>query len=952
MRRGVLIALVGASVLWATAGCGGSGDSSSSGGNSSGTASGGGTAGNGQGGGTNTGGSNNTGSSSSGSGQGGMGTGGSGQGGMGTGGSGQGGMGTGGSGQGGNNIICNDGDTQACYNGPMGTQGVGACVAGTQTCANNAWGACVGEVMPGNEVCDAVDNDCNGQTDEGFGSDTCGQGACQVTVQLCVNGVPQQCMPLPPQVNQDACGGMDDNCDGVVNGGCSCVNGDTTPCYTGPMGTQGVGVCKPGTQTCVMGSWGACAGDTTPSAETCDGLDNNCSGSIDEGFAPLNCGVGACQASTAACINGVPQQCVPGQPSAETCDGIDNNCNGQVDDGFAPISCGVGQCANTVPACVNGQPNVCNPKQPQSEVCDGLDNDCNGTADNGNPGGGVQCPTGLPGLCGPGVTACTNGSIVCNQTIFPTSETCDGLDNNCNGFADEGSPGSGQACSTGLQGVCMAGTTACTNGSLACNQNTASSAEMCDGLDNDCDGVVDDGNPGSGVDCITGLQGLCGLGKTTCQNGQLACVQQFFPSAETCDGLDNNCDGAIDENNPGGGGNCSTGQPGICNSGTNFCLNAQIVCIQNQSPQATDICGNGVDDNCNGQTDENIDADGDGWGTCQGDCCDAAGACSNTPALVNPGAYEVLNNSINDDCDAATSDTVAPADCSPPPLQTPTTATKLAQAMDICNFTTANPPLPQKKWGIISAVLTSANGLAGAPSDIQVGVLNNYGNILPKKGGTFASISSGTARDQGDAGYVIPHGNGWNLGTTSVPPAVYLNAHGGQLQTAPGCTTANDANDSANLKLQIRVPTNAKSFSYQFRFFSAEYPEWVCDLYNDFYLALLTSNAAGIPADHNISFDTNNNPVSVNVGFFDVCQGCPAGTNDLINTGMGGTNGALNDGGGTVWLTTTSPIVSGENMTIEFMIWDTGDHLWDSAAILDNFKWDVNTATVGTVGGQ
>jgi hypothetical protein len=58
------------------------------------------------------------------------------------------------------------------------------------------------------------------------------------------------------------------------------------------------------------------------------------------------------------------------------------------------------------------------------------------------------------------------------------------------------------------------------------------------------------------------------------------------------------------------------------------------------------------------------------------------------------------------------------------------------------------------------------------------------------------------------------------------------------------------------------------------------------------------------------------------------------------------------DGGGTKWLLTTSPITPGEDMTIEFMTWDTGDHLYDSLTLLDDFQWDVNPAVVGTIGGQ
>jgi len=941
MPRSYLFALIAATVCASAVGCGG-GEETTAGPGSTGTGTGVGGAAGGGGEATSVGGGGQGGAGGdqggAGGGQGGAG------GGQGGAGGGQGGAGGGQGGSGGMSL-CTNGETQACYSGDPSTNGIGACKAGQRTCVGGSFGPCVGEVTPKNETCNGADDDCNGQTDE-LGTITCGQGTCQVTIDACANGMNQNCVPLPPNA-KDACDGKDDDCDGLVDEGCLCLDGATQACYTGPAGTQGTGVCAAGSQTCVNGQWAACMGDVTPSGEKCDGADNDCDGNADEGLGSITCGVGACQATTPSCMGGMPQQCQPGMPSAETCDGVDNDCDGSADEGLPTTSCGVGECAVTVSTCANGQPSMCAPGAPVAEKCDGLDNDCNGVVDNGNPGAGAACSTGQAGICNAGTTSCSNGMLVCNQTVMPSAETCDGLDNNCNGFADEGNPGSGAACSTGQPGVCSAGKTSCTNGALQCAPNVMPGAETCNGKDDDCDGATDENNPGAGQACSTGVPGKCSAGTTSCVGGQLTCTQSAQPSAEICNGVDDDCDGLVDENNPGGGGNCNTGKPGACSAGINFCLNGAISCVQSVNAASQDICGNNIDDNCNGQIDENIDADGDGWGTCFGDCCDTAGACSGSPQLVNPQAYEVLNDGINNDCDAATSDTVAQADCSPPALQLPSTAVKLVQAMDICNFTTQNPALASKKWGAITYQLLASDGVSAAPVDIQAGVLANYGsNVLPKKGGTMAAISSGTARDQGDAGWVAPNG-GWQNGNTSNAPTTYLNAHGGQLQTKAGCVTSNAVYDSINLRVKIRVPTNAKSFSYHFKFYTSEYPEWVCTQYNDFYLALLTSTVGGIPADKNISFDSMNNPISVNVGFFDVCNGCPQGTNELVGTGM-----TTTDGGGTKWLLTTSPITPGEDMTIEFMIWDTNDHAYDSLTLLDNFKWDVNPAVVGTIGGQ
>jgi hypothetical protein len=123
---------------------------------------------------------------------------------------------------------------------------------------------------------------------------------------------------------------------------------------------------------------------------------------------------------------------------------------------------------------------------------------------------------------------------------------------------------------------------------------------------------------------------------------------------------------------------------------------------------------------------------------------------------------------------------------------------------------------------------------------------------------------------------------------------------------------------------------------------------YVCTQYNDEFLAVVQSTKS-YPMPTNISFDANKNPITVNSGFFIVCQ------NDITKpqtqhctqppTNNNGTGyetpgpGEIIPGGSTGWLTTTAPILPGEDITLRFVIFDEGDHILDSAVLIDNFQW-------------
>src|SRR5262249_7012324 len=168
----------------------------------------------------------------------------------------------------------------------------------------------------------------------------------------------------------------------------------------------------------------------------------------------------------------------------------------------------------------------------------------------------------------------------------------------------EGNPGGGGACTVpGKLGPCANSTAVCSGGALTCPQTVFASTEICNNVDDDCDGTVDDGNPGGGTSCVTGLPGVCAAGTTTCSGGSLTCDPNQSASPETCNGLDDDCDGQTDEDHVCcGNGRLDPGE--TCDDGntnSNDCCSATCQRAPDMSPCSVqtactlnDVCMAGV----------------------------------------------------------------------------------------------------------------------------------------------------------------------------------------------------------------------------------------------------------------------------------------------------------------------------------------------------------------------
>ena len=583
------------------------------------------------------------------------------------------------------------------------------------------------------EICDGLDNDCDGDIDEelgsefyidadadGFGDDEQPVSSCSPELGLAT--IAGDCNDSDPSISpiaNEICDEVDNNCDGEIDE-------SVTTTFYADADEDGFGDPYTTTEACSLligyvdnnADCDDIDNEINPTAdEICDEMDNDCDGSVDEagalgstlwyedgdedGYGDASSTMLACEQPSGYVSNNTDcddniNLSYPGAP--ELCNGFDDNCDGDIDEeGAADAPTwyydadqdGYGTSSATVIACTQPSDYVssntdCDDANPDyypgaPELCNGFDDDCDGTidgaqsvdqissyldADGDGYGDGQQSTTS----CDIPVGNVLNGND-CNDaeaTANPGAlEVCDGIDNNCDGTTDEGTavnaiewfPDNDQD-GYGVSGVSVFACSApisYANNTEDCDDGDAMispvATENCDGVDNNCDGVIDN----DAIDASTWYIDYDEDGFGASDYMLIACNQPSGyvanetdcddaeananpTTVETCDGIDNNCDGAIDEglmqdwylDIDGDGYGQTNIQETDCSPPTSSYVSLDGDCDDSEAfvyPGASIGC-NDVDNDCDGNIDNDIDGDGFSDDTCGGSDCDDSDAFS------------------------------------------------------------------------------------------------------------------------------------------------------------------------------------------------------------------------------------------------------------------------------------------------------------------------------------